>query len=43
MPRYNTTTVAVQDVQNGQRIGWLQWWTIVGSLYKDKEAAEKDD
>ena len=23
--RHNTTTVAVQDVQNGRRIGWLQW------------------
>ena len=24
-PRHNTTTLAVQDVQNGRRIGWLQW------------------
>ena len=23
--RQNTTTVAVQHVQNGRRIGWLQW------------------
>ena len=30
MPRHNTTTVVVQDVQNG-------------SLYKEEEAAEKDD
>ena len=43
MPRHNTTTVAVQHVQNGRRIGWLQWWNIAGSLYKEKEAAEKDD
>ena len=25
MPRHNTTTVVVQDVQNGRTIGWLQW------------------
>ena len=43
MPRHNTTTVAVQDVQNGRTIGWLQWWNIAGSLYKEEEAAEKDD
>ena len=23
--RHNTTTVAVQDIQNGRTIGWLQW------------------
>ena len=23
--------------------GWLQWWNIAGSLYKEEEAAEKDD
>ena len=23
--RHNTTTVVVQDVQNGLTIGWLQW------------------
>ena len=23
--RHNTTTVVVQDVQNGRTIGWLQW------------------
>ena len=23
--RHNTTTVVVQGVQNGRRIGWLQW------------------
>ena len=40
---HNTTTVAVQDVQNGRMIGWLQWWNNAGSLYKEKEAAEKDD
>ena len=41
--RHNTTTVVVQDVQNGWTMGWLQWWKIAGSLYKEKEAAEKDD
>ena len=40
MPRHNTTTVVVQAVQNGR---WLQWWKIAGSLYKEEEAAEKDD
>ena len=34
--------VVVQDVQNGRTIGWLQWF-IAGSLYKEEEAAEKDD
>ena len=43
MPRHNTTRVIVQDVQNGRRIRWLQWWNIAGSLYKEEEAAEKDD
>ena len=43
MPGHNTTTLVVQDVQNGRTIGWLQWWNIGGSLYKEKEAAEKDD
>ena len=43
MQRHNTTTVVVQDVQNGGRIVWLQWWNIVGYLYKEKETAEKDD
>ena len=32
-----------QDVENGRTIGWLQWWRIAGSLYKEEEAAEKDD
>ena len=40
---HNTTTVVVQDVQNGRTIGWLQWWYIAGSLYKEEEAAAKDD
>ena len=35
--------VAVQHVQNGPTIGCLQWWNIAGSLYKEEEAAEKDD
>ena len=35
-------TLAVQDVQNDRRIGWLQWWNIAGSLYQEKEASEKD-
>ena len=43
MPRHNTTTVAVQDVQNDRTIGWLQWLNIAGSLYKEEEGAEKDD
>ena len=41
--RHNTTTVVVQDVQNGRTIGWLQWWNIAGPLSKEKEAAEEDD
>ena len=41
MPRHNTTTVVVKDVQNGRTIGWLQWWNIAGSLYKEEETAEK--
>ena len=40
MPHHNTMTAGVQ---NGQMIGWLQWGNIAGSLYKEKEAAEKDD
>ena len=43
MPRHNTTTVVVQDVLDGRTIGWLQWWNIADSLYKDEEAAEKDN
>ena len=43
MPRHNTTTVVVQDVQNGRTIGCLQWQNIAGALYKEEEAAEKDD
>ena len=43
MPRHDTTTVVVQDVQNGRTIGWLQWWNTAGSLYKEEEAADKDD
>ena len=43
MPRHNTTTLKVQHVQNGRTIGWLQWSNIAGSLYKEEEAAEKDD
>ena len=43
MPRHNTTTVVVQDVQNGRTIGWLQCLNITGYLYKEEEAAEKDD
>ena len=27
----------------GRMIGWLQWSNIAGSLYKEEEAAEKDD
>ena len=41
--RHNTRTVVVQHVQNGRTIGWLQWSNIAGSLYKEEEAAEKDD
>ena len=41
--RHNTTTMVVQDVQNGRTIGWLQWWKIAGLLYKEEEAAKKDD
>ena len=40
--RHNTTTVVVEDVQNGRTIGWLEWSNIAGSLYKEEEAAEKD-
>ena len=43
MPCHNTTTVVVQHVQNGRTIGWLQWSSTAGSLYKEEEAAEKDD
>ena len=43
MQRHNTTTVVVQHVENGRTIGWLQWSNIAGSLYKEEEAAEKDD
>ena len=43
MPRHNTTTVEVQHVQNSRKIGWFQWSNIAGSLYKEEEAAEKDD
>ena len=42
-PRYNTMTVVVKDVQNGRTIRWLQWLNFAGFLYKEKEAAEKDD
>ena len=28
---------------NGRTIEWLQWRNIASSLYKEKEAAEKDD
>ena len=40
MPRHNTATVEVQDVENGLTIWWLQWWNIAGSLYKEEEIAE---
>ena len=43
MLRHNTTTVVVQDVQIGRTIGWLHWWNIAGSLYKEEKASEKDD
>ena len=43
MPRHNTTTVVVQYVENGRTIAWLQWWNSAGTLYKEEEAAEKDD
>ena len=43
MPRHNTTTVVVQDVQNGRTTGWLQWQTLLAPFYKEEEAAEKDD
>ena len=43
MPHHNTTTVVVQHVQDGRDFGWLQWSNIAGSLYKEDEAAEKDD
>ena len=32
-----------QHVQNGRTIGWLQWSSTASSLYKEEEAAEKDD
>ena len=31
------------SLQNGRTIGWLQWWNIAVSLYKEEEAAGKDD
>ena len=37
MPRHNTATLVVQDVQNVQTIGWFQWWNIAGSLYKQRK------
>ena len=40
---HGTNKGIVQDVQNGRTIGWLQWWNIAGSLYKEEEAAQKDD
>ena len=43
MPRHKTTTVVAQNVQNSRAMGWLQWWNIVDSLYKEEEPAEKDD
>ena len=43
MLRHNTTTVVVQDVQNGRTIGSLQWWQIAGYLYKKEEAADEDN
>ena len=43
MPCHNTTTVVVQDVQNGRTIRWLQWWNIIAdSLCNEEEVAEKD-
>ena len=33
----------VQHVQGGRTIRLLQWSNIAGSLYKEEEAAEKDD
>ena len=36
-------TMVVQHVQNGRTIGWLQWSNIPSFLYKEEEAAEKDD
>ena len=41
--RHNTTTVVVQDVQNGRLMGLLQWRNIAGSLHKEEGAAEKDN
>ena len=42
--KYNDSgSLSLQDVQNGRTIGWLQWSNIVGSLYKEKDATEKDD
>ena len=41
--RHNAMTVVVEDVQSGRTIGLLQWRNIAGSLYKEEEAAEKDD
>ena len=37
MSQYND--LVVHDVQNGRTIGW----NTAGSLYKEEEAAEKDD
>ena len=39
--RHNTTALVVQDVQNGRTIGWLQWWSIADSLYKEKRLQRK--
>ena len=41
MPRHNTTTVVVQEVQNGRTVRCNhQWWNIAGFLYKEEEAAK---
>ena len=41
--RHNTTTVVVQDFQNGRMMGFLQWRNIVGSFYEEEGAVEKDN
>ena len=43
-PGFPSLAETLQRVQNGRTIGWLQLWSnIAGSLYKEEEAAEKDD
>ena len=45
MPRHNTTTVVVQDFKMFKMTEGSYGCSdeIIGSLYKEEEAAEKDD